>query len=77
MEKYRNENEKSNITGYQLTVDSIIVEFKGGSTYEYTNESAGADNIREMKRLAMAGQGLSSYINRNVRDRYATKTKPS
>lgn len=77
MHNYSNENKQSNITGFELTTDSIRVQFASGSVYEYTNESAGSDHVREMKRLAMAGQGLSSYINRNVRNRWSSKTNPS
>ena len=73
MERYRNLAGNSGVAAYEIGADSITVRFQDGDTYLYTNASAGADTIAEMKRLAHAGRGLSSFISRTVRDRYAAK----
>lgn len=73
MEKYQNQAGNSGAVGYEFTEDGIKVMFRDKEVYLYTEESAGAESIREMKKLAVAGKGLTSYINRNVRKRYAKK----
>ena len=55
--------------------DAITVEFKGGSLYRYTYASAGKDAIEAMKVLARSGDGLNSYIRRNVYRDYAAKLR--
>lgn len=73
MERYRNLGGDSGVSAYQISEDSIEVQFSDGATYSWTSSSAGAANIEEMKRLAIVGQGLNSFINRVVKKRYASK----
>lgn len=73
MEPYKNLNGDSGVAGFENGSDYIRVQFKDGSVYLYTYASAGSSNIEEMKRLAVAGRGLNSFINKNVRKRYAKK----
>jgi hypothetical protein len=40
------------------------------SVYRYSYESAGRENVEEMKRLAVQGHGLNSFINRRVKYLY-------
>ncbi|MBE2186563.1 MAG: hypothetical protein IAE99_07300 [Rhodothermales bacterium] len=75
MERYRNLGGDSGITAYEIGTDSITVEFKGGATYLYTNQSAGSGNIEQMKQLAQAGSGLNSFISRVVKKGYARKLR--
>ena len=75
MKEYRNLGGDSGILGYEFGSDSIRVEFSNGSVYLYTYASAGKGNIEEMKRLAINGQGLNSFINRSVRLKYAGKER--
>lgn len=58
---------------YEIGEDFIRVMFSDGSLYLYTDESAGAFNIGQMKNLAEQGWGLNSYIIHNVRYNYADK----
>lgn len=51
----------------------IEVEFGDGSVYGYSESSAGASNVQKMIQLANAGQGLNSFIMRQVRKSYAYK----
>lgn len=75
MKEYRNLGNDSGILGYESRSDFIRVEFSNGSVYLYTYASAGKNNIEEIKQLATDGQGLNSFINRNVRLKYAEKER--
>lgn len=66
---------ESPILEYGTSQDSIVVMFRGGATYTYTNESAGKENIEQMKVLAASGTGLLSFIRRYVKDKFASGTR--
>ena len=67
---YRDESGKSGIYGYEVCEDFIDIYFKKGSQYKWTYDSAGQENVEEMKRLAQLGTGLNSFINNNCKDDY-------
>jgi hypothetical protein len=73
VQRYANLSGNSGVRAYKLAADSITVEFADGKCYLYTNQSAGADNIETMKRLAARGQGLSAFISTTVRNDYAER----
>jgi len=73
MQRYKNRSGESGVVAYDIAERSITVEFRDGDRYLCTDQSAGADNITEMQRLATLGSGLSTYISQVVRDRYARK----
>lgn len=73
MEKYKNLSGDSPINAYEIGPDFIKVEFLDGTTYLYTYESTGRDNVEHMKELAKAGGALSSFINNVVKEAYAEK----
>lgn len=75
MEHYKNIGGDSGVSAYELGNGSITVQFRDNSVYLYTNQSSGASNIAEMQRLAVAGQGLNSFIGRVVRKNYAQKLR--
>jgi hypothetical protein len=75
MDRYRNLSGDSGVLGYQLREGAILVQFRNGSMYEYTNESAGSHAISTMHRLAVAGRGLSSFISTNVREKYSRRIR--
>lgn len=75
MERYKNLGGNSGISAYEIGDDSITVQFSDGGVYLYTNSSAGVANIETMKRLARAGEGLNSYIQRHVRKDYKEKLR--
>ena len=71
METYQNVNGNSGIAGYKIGDTGIEVEFADTeSVYRYSYESAGRENVEEMKRLAAQGHGLNSFINRRVKYLY-------
>jgi hypothetical protein len=78
MEIYKDLSGQSNASRYEIGQDYITVEFKtrgkdGCNTYKYTYMSAGEANIEHMKKLAVAGLGLNSFINTQVKKRYECK----
>jgi hypothetical protein len=74
MERYKNIGGNSGVIGYEIAEGAITVQFSDGAKYLYTTQSAGAGNLAEMQRLAVAGRGLNSFISRVVRKSYARKS---
>ncbi|MBA8736078.1 hypothetical protein [Chromobacterium violaceum] len=64
---YKNLGGDSGVSAYDIEADQIVVQFTSGKIYKYSYASAGYSNIEEMKRLAYAGCGLNSFIQRHVR----------
>jgi hypothetical protein len=75
MKHYKDITGDSGVSAYEIGDDSIAVQFKDGAVYLYTYASAGRQTIEAMKRLAVGGDGLNSYINRNARKSYAKKLR--
>lgn len=73
MTRYGNQGGDSGISAYEIQDDGIIVQFSTGAKYLYTNTSAGTLNIQEMKRLAVKGEGLNSFIMKHARTSYSSK----
>lgn len=70
---YKDRSGDSGVRAYKFETNAIIVEFKSGGGYRYDNTAPGRRHVAAMKRLAKSGDGLATYINQNVRDRYAEK----
>lgn len=75
MERYKNLGGNSNVHSFEIAPNAILVMFNDNSVYLYNYGSPGATDVEEMKRLAIAGQGLNSYIGRVVGKRYASKLR--
>ena len=75
MQRYKNRSGESGVVAYDIDAGQIIVEFRNGERYLYTEDSAGAANVAQMQALAEAGHGRSSFISQHVHDRYARKIK--
>ncbi len=77
MEPYKNLGGDSNVRAFKIEGDSITIEFMSGANrfYLYTHSIPGAHHVETLKRLAGEGQGLNSYIGRNLRgpNAYAQK----
>jgi hypothetical protein len=73
MQRYGNQSRESGVVAYDIDAGQIIVQFRNGDRYLYTEDSAGAANIAKMQALARAGRGLSTFISQHVHDRYARK----
>ena len=73
MTVYGNFGSNSGVTAYEIRDDAIVVEFRHGGKYLYSYDKPGREEVEEMKRLAREGRGLATYINKNVRMRFAKK----
>lgn len=67
MQRYKN-SVNSGVLAYEIGEDRIKVKFLDGTIYLYTYQSAGAENIEQMKTLAEKGKGLTTFINQSVRE---------
>lgn len=67
MKPYRSKSGKSSgVEAFSIGEDYIVVKFKhADKSYRYSYSSAGKDAVEEMKLLASAQEGLSTYISRN------------
>jgi hypothetical protein len=63
----------SGVTRYAIGPDYIVLEFKSGEAYLYNHSTPGRSEVETMKRLAEAGKGLTTFINRKVGASYAEK----
>lgn len=63
MKPYRNRSGDSGVIAYEHGAGWIRLRFTGGSEYEYTESSIGAENLETMKHLADSGDGLTTFIN--------------
>ena len=74
MKRYGNRHGNSGIAAYEEGDDFIRIRFTSGSVYPYTYNSAGEDDIEEMKELAKEGEGLTRFIN-DFRPGYAKRER--
>jgi len=56
---------KSGVTAFRIGKDHIVVEFKHSEIYTYSYDTAGKPIIEKMKALALAQDGLSTFISRH------------
>lgn len=72
--KYQNKSKKSSIDTYKIGKDgdSIAITFNSGSTYVYDYNKPGKEQVDKMKELAAAGEGLGSYVKKNVNKNFAS-----
>lgn len=73
--RYKDVGGKSTVAHYELEKDAVNVKFKDRSSYRYTNQSAGRENIAKMKTLAHAGKGLGTFIEAHVKDHFERKIR--
>ena len=77
MQRYKNLTGQSNIYAFELLDSGITIQFNDHSKYTYQSSRVGFNNMTEIKRLAINGQGLNSFINRTptVRNGYSQKSR--
>ena len=75
MTTYNDVTGTSGITSFQIRDDSITIEYKNGSAYQCSDQVAGAANVGHMKTLAASGQGLNSFINKNLTKAQAVRVR--
>jgi len=64
---YKNLHRLSSILAYEIGDESIRIEFVSGAVRNYTYENVGRDHVEAMKRCAIKGKGLGSYVMNNER----------
>jgi len=75
MKRYQNLSGESGVVAYELSDEAIAVQFQDSAVYLYDYAVTGRRDVEEMKRLAVAGRGLSAYISRFVRERFAVRVR--
>jgi len=73
MQKYSGQIRRGGAVAFEIGPESIDVEFSSGWIYRFTYERPGALRVERMKELALAGQGLSTFISRHVKNRYESR----
>lgn len=68
---YANIDGDSNVREFEIGPDWIDVYFKGtAKPYRYSHRTCGEHHCAQLKALAVAGDGLNSYIMRHVKYGY-------
>lgn len=74
-ERYKDLSGDGGIIGYMILKNKIIILFNNGYMYQYDEEMPGKEHVEPMKKLAIKGKGLKTYINQNVRGNYRDRFK--
>lgn len=72
---YGNKSGDAGVTAYEERASGIVLEFADGSRYLYDHVTPGRRHVAAMKRLAAAGEGLTTYVNQHVGAAYALKLR--
>lgn len=72
---YRKVHAASGVVAYAFDNDAMHIQFRNGDVYVYTPAATGRLHLKVMRQLARAGAGLSTYISRQIRNRYSLKYK--
>jgi hypothetical protein len=71
MQRYADLNNGSGVSSYEIRDSNIKVWFnRDVASYVYSYSSAGEYHVEHMKKLAVKGLGLNSYIDKNVKRDY-------
>jgi hypothetical protein len=73
MRPYKSKDSNTGVSFYEPGKDHIIIRFRIGGTYLYDHKKPGRKAVEKMKLLAEKGKGLSTYINKYVRENYAAR----
>jgi hypothetical protein len=73
MKKYYGQSRDTGIEAFEIGTDNIILRFKDGREYLYSYVKPGKEHVEEMKKRAKSGNGLNTYVNQNVREKYEKK----
>lgn len=70
MEPYRGQARRGGVVAYEIAPDAIDIEFTSGWIYRFSYEKPGQLRVERMKELAQSGRGLSTFINKHVKNRF-------
>lgn len=74
MQPYRNLSGKSGLEAFEIGNDFVKLRFRDNPRiYVYSSHNIAPEKIEQMKRLALSGRGLASFVSRNddVRDGFS------
>ena len=75
MQPYGHHARQHGVLGYEVGPESIDVEFTSGWIYHFSYTNPGAPRVERMKELAQSGKGLSTFINKHVRNRFESRRR--
>jgi len=75
MRQYGGHTRKHGVFAFEIQPDAIEVEFTSGWVYRFSYKRTGTTRVERMKQLAESGHGLSTFINRHVRNRYEVRRR--
>lgn len=70
---YNNSSGRSGVGSYKYAENYIIVRFKDGSIYAYTDDYINPTELQNLKGLADHGSGLNGYLTRIIYDRWTIR----
>ena len=70
MRQYGGNTKRRGVTGFEIGPESIDVEFTSGWIYHFSYQRPGQPRVEHMKQLAESGHGLSTFINKHVKNRF-------
>lgn len=73
MDRHQNLGGDSGVVAFEARDTSIEVQFRDGAKYLYNYQSTGSSEVEQMKKRAVSGMGLNSFITRHVGKRFASK----
>jgi hypothetical protein len=73
MRPYRNLSGSSGVVAFESGDHHIDIQFQDGHRYRYDYAKPGQKEVETMKSLARTGKGLATFINQNVRERFAKR----
>ena len=74
MVNYRGKNPRAGVNTVEILPHAIILEFKDRKDrYLYDGNTPGLDHVSTMKSLALIGNGLTTYVNKYVREKLCSK----
>ncbi|MDF2437912.1 MAG: hypothetical protein K0Q95_2288 [Bacteroidota bacterium] len=72
MKPYGNKGGNSGIRAYEIGDDFIKLKFSDKEdVYVYDYDDPGRAHVNEMKKFALKGKGLATYVNKWVRGNYS------
>jgi hypothetical protein len=75
MTPYGGHTKKHGVLSYDIKEDAIDVEFTSGWVYHFSYSKPGAPRVEHMKQLAESGHGLSTFINKHVKNRFESRRR--
>lgn len=76
MTPYKNLSGRSGVELYEILPESIKIKFKKMNfVYTYDYSKPGRQAVDKMKEFAIAGKELSTYVTKEIKDSYASKTR--